>query len=592
MTDKKKPTPEEIEQARAMRAKEQAEFDKKSAHALNIIRDAYDKLMGRQFFYFNIASQFALKAVRPSLCPTMGVAHKDNVMWLVYNPEFIKYYDYNEISVILEHEICHFTYDHVKHFDSSNNARKVFKDEEEAKDGIREGEKQKFVHRIQNKATDRSINIYLFGLPNIRMSLGDIKRQYTDKEGNLKVQELNKYLVEAFENDDLWFKDSKMNLDRSKFLDKGGDTDMDKYGAKVLSLISKCSDDTILEANCITEDSFKRILKEAGYQPNTELKQLWKEMEDLKKSVGPKPSEQVVKQINADIKVKFKVFSKKQDEILYPKTDAAKKREGVVKEYGTWKYYFDLLMSCPKTEEAIKNIQDMDIHFGDDPGEDGEGSRDSQEAREKVLIEAARNSNKHDIPGDLREHLKSLFDKYSKEDTLPWNIILRRLVNASKKSIKRNDINSRNKYAPGAQILPGYKLDPIKSIAVIWDVSSSCMDEETQTKFISEVNMMIKAGSDVRVYYTDYDVEHVQDCKEKMKHSDYQITGGGGTCLDNGIKRAIADGYKILIQLSDNYMNFELTKKDLKGRRVINVCTTNDKQPRHYGPQIHVNRKK
>ena len=28
-----------------------------------------------------------------------------------------------------------------------------------------------------------------------------------------------------------------------------------------------------------------------------------------------------------------------------------------VKKYGTWEYYFDLLMSCPKVEEAIKNIK-------------------------------------------------------------------------------------------------------------------------------------------------------------------------------------------------------------------------------------------
>jgi hypothetical protein len=98
--------------------------------------------------------------------------------------------------------------------------------------------------------------------------------------------------------------------------------------------IELADDSTILEANCITEESFKKILVEAQYAG------------DITK----------------------------------------------VTKYGTWEYYFDLLMSCPKTEEAIKNIKDMDIHFGDEDGE-GEGGRNGQEARDKVMMEAARNSN-------------------------------------------------------------------------------------------------------------------------------------------------------------------------------------------------------
>ena len=79
--------------------------DKTQMEALNIIRDAYDLLMGRAFFFYNIASQFALKSTTKDQCRTMGVAHVDGVHWLAYNPNFIKYYTYKEISVILEHEI-------------------------------------------------------------------------------------------------------------------------------------------------------------------------------------------------------------------------------------------------------------------------------------------------------------------------------------------------------------------------------------------------------------------------------------------------------------------------------------------------------
>ena len=456
--------------------------------ALETIRMAMAKLMSRQFFYFNIASQFRLKEVPADQCPTMGVAHIDGLHWMVYNPEFIKYYNYKEISVILEHEICHFTFDHVKHFSSQDSARKIFKDEEEAADSVRDEAEQKHIHRIQNIATDRSINVYLFDLPNIRMTLEEFSKDTPPEK-----------VDEAFKKGQVWFKDKALT------------------GPK-----------DIVECNCITEDSFKNILKEAGWKGN---------LNDVKK-------------------------------------------------YADWKYYFDLLMSAPKTKEAIQNIKDMDVHFGDD----GQDERGAEQGRDRIMIEAARKSNRHDIPGDLRDQIAKLFDKY-KDKPLPWNVILRRAVAAAKRSIIEPNVNTRNRYyGNNHQIIPGYKSKPIKEVAIIWDVSGSCIDEETQSTFIQECNGMIKSGCEVRVYYTDQDVEHVQDCKEKvMAPSEYQITGGGGTHLDNGIKRAIDDGYKIIIQLSDNYMDFRLTSRDLKGRKIINVCTTDAKQPTHYGPTIHVN---
>lgn len=498
--------------------------------ALKIIRDAYSKLMSRQFFYYNIASQFALKAVDKSQCATMGVAHVNGLHWLVYNPEFIQYYDYTELVAILEHEICHFTYDHVKHFNSERDGRKIFKDEEEAKDYVRDNKEKAYVHRVQNIATDRSINVRLFGLPNIRMSIGDVKRDATDNKGVLLTDKYEKYIVEGFIKENIWFKDTSVELDKSNYI-KSSELDVELYSKDLLNLINSFPDTTVLEANCITEQSFKDLLTESGYKGN---------VEDVKK-------------------------------------------------YESWKYYFDLLMSCPKTEEAIKNIREMDVHFGDGDS-DGEGGRDAQESRDRIMIEAAKNSKAKDIPGDLRERLRELFDKYSKEAALPWNVIFRRLVNSSKKSIKRNDVNSRNKYAPGTQILPGYILDPIKDIAVVWDASGSCMDEETQTRFITEVNMMIKAGSNVRVYYTDAAVEHIQDCKGKpMRPAEYKITGGGGTDLDTGITAAIKDGYRIVIMLTDCWYQYQLTKKDLKGRKIITVSTTESKSEAHYGPTIHIN---
>jgi len=542
--------------------------------ALDIIRDAYDKLVGRAFFYFNIASQFALKSVDKSQCPTMGVAHVDGVHWLVYNPDFIKYYNYQEISVILEHEISHFTYDHVKHFDSSTNARKIFKDDKEAADHVKQQAEQKLMHRLKNICTDRSINIHLVGLPNIRMSLADIKAEFT-KEGEFDQVGFETHIAQAFAKKDLWFKDPNMTMDLA-------------------------DDNTILESHCITEYSFKKTLKESGFQPSPELKQLWTEMEALKVDIKTETeagNDAKVASLTNDLELKQQDFQTKQDEILFPPANLPEARRNYakqfeVKKYGTWEYYLDLLLSCPKTEEAIQNIRDMDVHFGDEDG-DGEGGRQAQEAREKIIIEGAKNSNAHEIPGDLRAYIKSLFEKHSKEEALPWNVIFRRMINAAKKSIKKNDVNSRNKYAPGSQILPGYMLDPVKDICLIWDVSGSCMDEETQTRFIKECNAMLQSGGVIKILYTDAGVEHRQVCDKMrpLKPNEYQITGSGGTDMDPAILEAIKSGYKIIVNLTDCYVPYKLNKGQLKGRKVITVSTTEAKAPDFYGPTISINRK-
>lgn len=535
----------------------------KDLQALNIIRDAYDKLMSRQFFFYNIASQFALKAVDKKLCRTMGVAHIDGAHWLIYNSDFVNLYTYEEMSVILEHEIHHFTFDHVKSFDSSTSARPIFKpgEEEQAKDYVRNTEKEKYLARLRNTATDRSINIHLFGLANHRSRISDIKEEFVDEEGRFHNDKYEEYMQKSFAKGDAWFKDQS--------------TTLDNY-----------TDESIVEGHLITEFSFKKTLKEAGYQPTQELKDLWTKSKQLKKdyaaeSENDEPSQDILDGLKAQFESTMKEFHKLQEPEL-----------AKVKKYSTWEYYFDLLLSCPETEEALKSIKEMDVHFGDEDG-DGEGGRQAQEARDKVMMEAARNSNKHDIPGNLRDHIRSLFDKYSKEAALPWNVILRRLVNSAKKSVKKNDVNSRNKYAPGEQILPGYKLDPVKDIAVIWDVSGSCMDEETQTTFIKECNAMIKSGSIIEILYTDRGVEHRQICDKQrpLKAAQYEVTGGGGTDMDPAILEAIKKNYKIIINLTDCYVPYALSKSQLKGRKVITVSTTDHKAPAHYGPTIQVNRK-
>jgi predicted metal-dependent peptidase len=173
---------------------------------------------------------------------------------------------------------------------------------------------------------------------------------------------------------------------------------------------------------------------------------------------------------------------------------------------------------------------------------------------------------------------------------LPWYVILRRMVNTSIRTVMENNVNVRNRRAGSSQILPGYITKPLLDIGVVWDVSGSCMDNETQGHFVNECNALVKAGANLTIYYCDAQVEHVQKVTKKLVPEKYEIRGGGGTFLDLGIKRAIADGNHIIIQLTDGYMNYTLTKADLKGRKVIS-CTTGDLPPTHYGVNIKIDTK-
>jgi len=165
------------------------------------------------------------------------------------------------------------------------------------------------------------------------------------------------------------------------------------------------------------------------------------------------------------------------------------------------------------------------------------------------------------------------------------------MVKNQMKSVMENNINVRNRqYGTNRTIVPGYLDKPVLDIAVIMDVSGSCADPRTQGLFVNEVTAMQKAGSNATIYYTDQEVEHVQPIGTKpFRWEDYEGVGGGGTHLDNGIKRAIADGFKIIIMLSDCWMNFDMKKGEFKGAKVICASNTDDKMPAHYGPTIRIN---
>lgn len=272
---------------------------------------------------------------------------------------------------------------------------------------------------------------------------------------------------------------------------------------------------------------------------------------------------------------------------------------GAVEKYQEWQYYRKLLDQCPKIEEAAEKIKNMDVHFSEGGiPQDGEGESSGKDKPDdsdvaRMIIEAYQESKHSEIPGHLRAQIDLAIQKM-KPTEVPWDVIFRKHMRKALKTVYKQDQNVRDLYFKSERkvCLPGYIDEPLWKIGVVFDTSGSCMDKETQGKFWAEVMTLSKLGAQCTVYFTDSDVEKVQVIKKKrVTEDDYSGLGGGGTDLDKGIVKSIADGNSIHVMLTDCWMDYNLTAKDFKGNKVICVSTTNDSMPKHYGPTIHVNKK-
>ena len=449
------------------------------------LSQAFLELQYGRFFYYGILKQFVVSL--NSEIETMGVNWVNNKMNLYVGSEFLKHYTPLELSYVLEHEACHFTFDHVKNFKVKKP--KAIETEEEAINEIKERIKDSVKHKLENIAMDRSINIYIPKLPNIRLERSKLS---TNEDDSNKENPHSDAIVGIFQ--------------------KGATPDKD-----------------IVEVQAITESSFLELLRKSGYTG------------DLSK----------------------------------------------VARYESWEYYYDLLMQCPKIEEKMNSVAAMDIHL-ESEGECSEAEMKS--AGDRIIMKSYRDSNKANVPGHLREKLEEVLKSYEKSE-LPWNTLLRRHLHSAKKSIMEEDINTRDVYYNKNNIiLTSYRINPLVKIGVVFDVSGSCFDQETQAKFWAEIAAMNRQKTEITVYYTDCEVEHVQKVvpKKQLKAEDYEGKGGGGTNLDVGIVKSIEDGNNIHVMLTDNYMDFSLTKKELKNNKVICVSVTDEKMPEHYGKTIHI----
>lgn len=517
-----------------------------------IFIDACRMLMRRKQFYYNLLTQFVITEKKGT--GTMGVCYLDKKMHIIYDPDFVARYDSMELAPVLEHECNHFLYDHCSDF-KDKGTKSVFESEEEVKDHIRQQAMKQHEHHLQNIAMDRSINAYIDDLPNIRI--------------------LRKEMI-------------------------SGDKEKDeKAQGKIIRVFQKHAEDPsldVVEVSGITVESFKQLLKDSGYKGDPdkiEPFETWGYYYDLLKSC-PKIKEEAQKIQTMDVHFvpgttgeggqSFDVQGNPQDAQGEGEGQGQPGQGQSQRGQG----------SGPGEREQKELSPKSGNGQGDGEGKEGKkevtetpGQGPSKQQIGRMAFDALRKSNQSKLPGHLRGMMERIAAMYDSEP-LPWYVILRKLINTSIKTVMENNVNIRNRRNTSPMILPGYINKPLIDIGVVWDVSGSCMDAETQGHFVNECNALVKAGARLTVYYCDQDVEHVQKVHTKLVPEKYEIKGGGGTHLDNGIKRAIEDGNNIIIQLTDGYMNYTMTKADLKGRKVI-TATTGDRPPASYGPCIEIN---
>lgn len=528
-----------------------------SSEAMVILRTSASVLMKTKMFYYNLLTQFSVRA-KPG-AETLGVCWVDKQMYLIYDPEFVMRYTPLELCGVIEHECNHFLYDHVEEF-RDVGTKQVFENKEKATEHIREQAMKQHDHHLRNIAMDRSINIYIDDLPNIRISRKSMLSG--DKKKDEKAQgKILRTFKKAYTEDG---KPDPVN--------------------------------DIVEVSGITEKSYKQLLIDSKYAGDinaVEKYEGWKYYYNLLRNC-PKIEEEAQAIQTMDVHfVPGKSQGDSQGESLVVKGEG-EPTEGEPKEGegegqgqpkqgdGNGDYKQDPTKGAGNLEREQKELS------GDKDVTETPGQGPTQSDTGRMIFDAMRKSNASKLPGHLKGMLDRIANMYDSMP-LPWYQILRRLVNTSVKTIVENNINVRNRRTTCDQILPGYTTRPLLDIAIVWDASGSCMDDATQGHFVNECNALIKSGANITVYYCDAQVEHVQKVGNKpLKPAQYQIKGGGGTDLDKGIVMAIKDKNHIIIQLTDGYMNYNLKTADLKGRKVI-TCTTGDKPPRHYGACIEIN---
>ena len=154
--------------------------------------------------------------------------------------------------------------------------------------------------------------------------------------------------------------------------------------------------------------------------------------------------------------------------------------------------------------------------------------------------------------GEIPEHWKRWADDVLTPPEIPWQALLRSLVNSAVTAAGRADYTyrrvSRRQYAVDDVVLPGLG-EPVVRSAVVLDVSGSVGDESLGVA-LREVRGILESSSSVRVYAVDSQVQAAADVFD-VSEIKRILKGGGGTDMGVGIMQAMESKPDVIIVITD-----------------------------------------
>jgi len=175
--------------------------------------------------------------------------------------------------------------------------------------------------------------------------------------------------------------------------------------------------------------------------------------------------------------------------------------------------------------------------------------------RERVAQDVRRFQDSM-MRGEIPEHWKRWAEDVLTPPEIPWQVLLRSLVNSAVTAAGRADYTyrrvSRRQYAVDDVVLPGLGESVVRS-AVIVDVSGSVGDESLGVA-LREVRGILESSSSVRVYVVDSQVQAAADVFD-VSEVKRILKGGGGTDMGVGIKQALMDNppCDVIVVITDGY---------------------------------------
>lgn len=202
------------------------------------------------------------------------------------------------------------------------------------------------------------------------------------------------------------------------------------------------------------------------------------------------------------------------------------------------------------SDDYIPGIEEMDDHSGwAEEGKEDEAENIIDDALNKAAKYASKIGKKDCIPLEVQKRLESKVN---------WRQELRKFAAYL---LQEDKVLTKNKrHRRYGTLYPGEKRKPKVNIAVIIDVSGSCMDPVIQQMFRSEIDLIANAGADITVIQCDTEVTAISSFDSK-KH--WEFVGGGGTLYQPGLDKAVELKVNGIIYIGDmeNFDNTQLTCK-------------------------------